>query len=74
MRPTVGRIVHFRSENPDQVSNGADLAPAIITRVWSDTCVTLTVFRDGETPIAVTSVDYSESYGQGLPPSWHWPA
>ena len=36
-KPAVGRIVHVTVD--PKVNNGADVAAAIITRVWSDTCV-----------------------------------
>lgn len=45
MTPTIGRIVHVLMA-PDS-NNGSDVAPAVITRVWSDTCVNLRVLRDG---------------------------
>lgn len=54
MKPSVGRIVHLIG--PHANSNGADVAPAIITRVWSGTCVNVTVFPDCGTPHSVTSV------------------
>lgn len=41
MKPSLGRIVLYRM--PD----GQD-RPAMIVRVWSDTCVNLQVFTDGE--------------------------
>lgn len=45
MTPSVGRIVHVTVD--PKVNNGSDIAPAIITRVWSDTCVNLRVLYDG---------------------------
>lgn len=54
MQPSVGRIVHYivsPSEN-----NGSGIAPAIITRVWNDTCVNIRVFCDGGTTPWQTSV------------------
>lgn len=44
-KPTVGRIVHV----PVCGSSGfvEDRRPAIIVRVWNDTCVNLQVFIDG---------------------------
>jgi hypothetical protein len=44
-KAAVGRIVHVLVD-PAQ-NNGSDVAPAIITRAWSDTSVNLRVLRDG---------------------------
>lgn len=44
-KPSVGRIVHVLV-NPEH-NNYSDVAPAIITHVWSDNCVNLRVFYDG---------------------------
>jgi hypothetical protein len=64
MKPSIGRIVHFVA------SEGH--APAIITRVFSDTCVNLRVFRDnGQTPDHYTSVSLDEKGEQSF--TWHWP-
>lgn len=43
--PTIGRVVHVLVD--PKANNGADVAPAIITRVWSGTCVNVRVLRDG---------------------------
>jgi hypothetical protein len=45
MKPSVGRIVHVLVD--PNVNNGSDVAPAVITRVWSDNCVNLRVLHDG---------------------------
>ncbi|MGW8326481.1 hypothetical protein ACWGLE_01095 [Streptomyces sp. NPDC055897] len=45
LTPSVGRIVLVTVE--PTTNNGADVAPAIITRVWSDSMVNVQVFRDG---------------------------
>lgn len=45
MKPAIGRIVHVLVD--PGINNGSDVAPAIITRVWSDTCVNLRVLHDG---------------------------
>lgn len=37
IKPTVGRVVLYKGEFPET-------AAAIVVRVWSDTCVNLTVF------------------------------
>ncbi len=69
MKPSLGRIVLFRSE----LSNGALEHPAIITRVWSDTCVNLTVFLDFGAPSLKTSVTFDESEAPSAQYSWRWP-
>jgi hypothetical protein len=47
MKPSVGRIVHALV--PPSGNNGAPIAPAIITRVWSDDVINIRVFSDGST-------------------------
>jgi len=87
MSPSIGRIVHYVQEKPAryQPSEGPKLLvhlPAIITVVWSDTCVNLMVFSDGSNSEAddtnfrctkwVTSPNLDESETpQAL--TWHWP-
>lgn len=54
--PSVGRIVHV-TVHP-HANNGADVAPALITRVWSDRLVNVSVHLDGHNgTVAKTSVD-----------------
>lgn len=45
-RPSFGRIVLVPMD-PNN-NNGAALAPAIVTRVWSDNAVNVTVFGDSD--------------------------
>jgi hypothetical protein len=69
-KPSIGRIVIFTTETGTK-------CPAIITRVWSDTCVNLRLFLDhdqhrsdelqGETP---TSVTLDPNGGKR---TWSWP-
>lgn len=49
MKPSIGRIVHF-------VQNGVHY-PAMIVKVWTDTCVNLLVFQNGSDKIAPGAVD-----------------
>lgn len=53
-KPSLGRIVIVPA-NPN-ANNGADVAPAIITRVWSDTLVNCRVLLDGTTLDWKTSI------------------
>ena len=70
MKPSLGRIVLFRSLD----SNGTKEHPALITRVWSDTCVNLTVFPDYGEPVYKTSVNQNESLeGSNQNLAWRWP-
>jgi hypothetical protein len=51
-------------------TNGAEVVPAIITRVWSDTMVNLQVFTDSGPVVAKTSVrlyDTPEDARAGAP-------
>jgi hypothetical protein len=70
--PTVGRIVLYRPgsfDPPELQHNLPEVLPAIITRVWSDTCVNLKVFTDGSAAVvSKTSVVLGDGAGQ-----WSWP-
>lgn len=84
-KPTVGRIVHYTLSEQDagnielrrieskllgnQVKAGDEVA-AIIVAVWSETCVNLRCFLDGED----TFWGLSRSPSSGpVPGAWHWP-
>lgn len=69
MKPSLGRIVLFRSYN----SNGSIEHPAIITRVWSDTCVNLIVFLDMAIPMLKSSVIQDEDVSSDNNYAWRWP-
>ena len=78
MKPTVGRMVHFYSGDIADQSNvaGAGPYPAVITRVWSDTCVNLTVFPDnGVGLLHFTSVanHMPEDRANMIGRAWEWP-
>jgi hypothetical protein len=58
-KPSLGRIV--LAVCPQAKSNGADIAPAVITRVWNEHptggwVINVTVLPDAGTPVAATSV------------------
>lgn len=68
MNPSIGRIVHY------WFSGASTPVPAVITKVWSDTCVNLGVFGSGYSE--VTSVARGEIDASGAQPSsrfWDWP-
>ena len=84
--PTVGRIVHYALDLGG--ARPADTRPAIIVRVWSDTCVQLQVFTDGandhlradggpaaaDEPAANVVWRSSVAYDpDGKPGTWRWP-
>lgn len=80
--PAPGRIVLFplHSDQDLSASNGAEVVPAIITRVWSDTMVNVMVFLDGPTLTWRTSVplyagpeQYAEAKAIGRPMGCYWP-
>lgn len=54
MKPSLGRIV--LTLVAPETNNGADVAPAIITRVWSDTCVNIRTLNDSMNSEWKTSV------------------
>ena len=60
MKPTIGRIVHVLVD--PRHNNGSDVAPAVITRVWSDTCVNLRVLHDGPSVPPEGRRDWLTSY------------
>lgn len=84
--PTVGRIVHVFVD--PALNNGADIAPAVITRVWNDELVNLKVLVDGKSEaLWLTSVALcadrdsalevssytTSSTGGRLPAAAYWP-
>jgi hypothetical protein len=67
MHPTIGRSVHYTE------IEGGDARPAVVTHVWSDTCVDLVVFGLHAAP-ATYIPSAVESVAE--PPtarSWAWP-
>jgi hypothetical protein len=68
-RPSIGRIVTYRP-----AAEGDQPVPAMIVRVWSDTCVNLRVFSDS----APGPDDHRRSVVLAENPDqrdrWSWPA
>jgi hypothetical protein len=80
MKPSIGRIVHYRERTFDfatqKFKDGVE-GPfaAIITKVYSDTCVSLQVFREATTQVECrTSVMFDESEMPSGSQTWMWPA
>lgn len=80
MKPSIGRIVHFVQGKRTGYGEGVVHLPAIVTAVWSGTCVNLQVFTDGANSDDenmshvkwVTSVSFDDS-ASPQPLTWHWP-
>lgn len=69
MKPSIGRIVHVA---------GLDEVPvaAIITKVWSDVCISVRIFPDsdhkGGDGERLSSIMFSEIPNNSII-SWNWP-
>lgn len=71
-KPSIGRIVLVALD--PTMNNGATIAPAVITRVWSDTSVNVRVLADSENLLWRTSLTYVDSLDDDSPRgSWAWP-
>ncbi|MFJ2477127.1 hypothetical protein ACIOWI_29835 [Streptomyces sp. NPDC087659] len=72
-QPSIGRIVHVPMD--PATNNGADVAPAVITRVWSETCVNVRVLSDGHAIEWRTSVMFLEDLAERASGYhfWTWP-
>lgn len=61
-KPSIGRIVHVPAAALRGCEmNGADVAPAVITRVWSDAMVNVRVLLDGNDTPWKTSIALYQS-------------
>lgn len=73
-KPSVGRIVHYIPELSNHPKGQP--YPAIITHVWSETCVNLHIFDDGSHCLLVVQEQTSvmlrtEEMVAGA--CWEWP-
>jgi hypothetical protein len=78
MKPTIGRIViYYPSAVEREVFNNYQTtAPAVITAVWSDTCVNLKIIYDGIADRWKTSVPKVDEFSKAAPANeyhWDWP-
>lgn len=72
--PTLGRIVLVPTAPTG--NNGAGLAPAIVTRVWSSTMINVRIINDGPDLPWRTSLSYTDDIDHlaGTDAcSWTWP-
>lgn len=75
-QPSLGRIVLVAAD--PAMNNGADTAPAVITRVWTGTAINVRVLLDSDgAPPWRTSLTYADAL-DGLdaserPSRWTWP-
>ncbi|MET7982536.1 hypothetical protein [Streptomyces sp. NPDC005281] len=70
--PALGQIVLVPAD--PAVNNGADTAPAIITRVWNDRIVNVRVLLDSDAIQWRTSVTYADSLDDiEYTHAWTWP-
>lgn len=82
-KPTIGRIVHYYEGDHEAGSggrgtNGHRDHAAIITAVWGDNCVNLTVFFDAKAPEPRTSACLlpDSVFADGVHctnSGWRWP-
>ncbi len=70
--PSVGRTVIYRTQHRAGQHNGTKDHPAIITRVWSDTCVNCKVLPDCGPVYDVTSRIFIHPDDQDAE-GWFWP-
>ena len=77
-QPTIGRIVHYTFPTDaalgiNEPAGQSRTVPAIIVQVFSDTCVNLQVFPDGDRELLWLT---SRCYREGAQPEgdyWEWP-
>lgn len=75
-KPSLGRIV-LVPRHPTR-NNGSGVAPAVITRVWSDAEINARVLPDTGSTEVLTSLTYVEEIGENTHATdrahvWTWP-
>jgi len=72
-QPAIGRIVLYRPTPHDREGRGGSaFYPAVVTRVWSDSCVNLQVLADDGAPFCVTSVNLADRVATIVPSDRTW--
>jgi hypothetical protein len=61
MKASIGRLVHYRVGGTDETP---ELRPALVVRVWSDTCVNLRVFPDGSNDSPAHGIGWKDEKGE----------
>lgn len=57
IKPTIGRVVWYHPSHADAVAkNPGDVHPALITKVWSASCINLAIFDSEGVPYQRTSI------------------
>jgi hypothetical protein len=71
--PDVGDLVLVPMD--PEANNGASVAPAVVTRVWSATTVNVRVLADGEFMLWRTSLVYADDLNDvaSTAAAWTWP-
>jgi hypothetical protein len=73
-KPSLGRIVLVKTPVfPVSINNGGDVAPAIITRVNSDTSVNVRVLCDSDETLWKTSLVLVDDEAQAIGYHCYWP-
>lgn len=66
IQPTIGRIVWVKKANIDEM-------PAIIVKVWTDTCINVTAFPDDDGYTRYTSILYNDEPTEDTASiTWRW--
>lgn len=74
IQPTVGRIVLYTPADEELAARKGQPYPAIVTHVFSDTCVNLSVMGDGSFGIPCEGVNVTSAChcDEGTPGTWKW--
>jgi len=71
MKPSIGRLVHYFPTINENYGNSP--VTALITHVWSDTCVNLKLFADGPGVMDGFKTSVNNLHSDNSAGSWNWP-